>query len=133
MKNYLVKNYISHWGRIHGEPLFIEELSPYELIVETESGYTVLYNDQDGTLRSLPKDSDDMSEEECRREFKYNFRKLLACSGMSQLELSEATGIPQPVLSNYMNGRNLPGFYNLDKIARALNCSVEDFRYTYKR
>lgn len=133
MKNYLINNYIAHWGRIHGEPLHVEELSPYELIVETETGYTVLYNDQDNMLRNLPKDSNCMSEEECRREFKYQLRKQLSLKDMSQLELSEITGIPQPVLSGYMNGKNLPGFYNLDKIAKALNCSTDEFRYTYKK
>lgn len=129
----MINNFIQFWGGIHGEPVYAEEISPFELIVETEEGYTVLYNDQDGSIRSLPKDSNCMTEEECRREFKYNLKKQLALKEMSQLELSEITGIPQPVLSNYMNGKNSPGLYNLDKIAKALNCSVDDFRYTYKR
>ena len=133
MESYLVKNYLERWGRIHGDVIFSEEISPFELIVETENGYIILYNDQDGMLRRLPKDSNCMSEEECRREFKYQLRKQLVIKEMSQLELSEATGIPQPVLSGYMNGKNLPGLYNLDKIAKALDCSTDDFRYTYKR
>ena len=133
MKNYLVKNYIDHWGKIHGEPLYAEELSPYELIVETETGYTVLYNDQEGTIRSLPRDCDCMSEEECRREFKYNLRKLLADNCMTQGELAEVTGISETTICSYTSGRSLPGFYNIDKMARALNCSIEDFRYMFKK
>lgn len=129
----MLQNYLLYWGRIHGEPVSYEEISPFELIVETENGDVVLYNDLDGMLRRLPKDSNCMSEDECKREFKYQLRKQLTLKEMSQLELSEATGIPQPVLSGYMNGKNLPGLYNLDKIAKALNCSTDDFRYTYKR
>jgi transcriptional regulator with XRE-family HTH domain len=50
--------------------------------------------------------------------------------GVSQLELSELTGIPQSTISNYLTGKFLPGFYNMDKIAKALKCSIDEFRYT---
>lgn len=129
----MIQNYTMYWGRIHGDPVSTEEISPFELIVETEKGDIVLYNDINHTLRRLPKDCDVMSEEECKKEFRYNLKKLLYTNDMTQQELSEVTGIDGTLISKYANGKSLPGFYNLDKIAKALNCSADDFRYTYKK
>jgi transcriptional regulator with XRE-family HTH domain len=53
----------------------------------------------------------------------------MALEGISQCELSERTGITQPSISDYMNGKKLPSFYTVDKIAKALGCSVDAFRY----
>jgi transcriptional regulator with XRE-family HTH domain len=51
--------------------------------------------------------------------------------GVNQQYLSDATGITAVTLSNYMRGKVTPNFYNVDKIAKALDCSIEEFRYTY--
>ena len=63
-------------------------------------------------------------------EFRQRLRRLMTRQGVSQLELSELTGIPQSTISNYLTGKFLPGFYNMDKIAKALKCSIDEFRYT---
>jgi transcriptional regulator with XRE-family HTH domain len=49
--------------------------------------------------------------------------------GVTQSDLSFATGIAQPTLSGYINGKHEPGLYAIDKIAKALGCSVDEFRY----
>ena len=100
------------------------------VIAKLETGEAFLYDDLDKTMRKLPSNSRELTETELRREFVFRVRKIMMLKGFTQNELSEMTGISQPVLSNYLMGKNTPGFYAVDKIARALKCSVDDFRYT---
>ena len=100
-----------------------------ELIVKLEDGSYISYDTYEHTIRNLPRDDKNMSENECRREFSIRLYKTMIRKGMAQNELSERTGISEVTISKYMNGKATPSFYNVDKIAKALNCSVEDLRY----
>jgi DNA-binding Xre family transcriptional regulator len=105
------------------------ESGDFEIIVECDDGYTFAYDDLDKTIRMLPADSNNMSEEMWHREFGRKLRKLMFRKGLTQIELANKVGISQATLSNYITGRNMPGFYIIDKLARALDCSTDDFRY----
>lgn len=105
------------------------QLDDREVYAELDDGRRVLYDDSDNSIRRLPVNSRTMTERECLVEFGLRLRKIMNNKGISQIELSEKTGISKPVLSLYMNGNRNPGFYNVDKIAKALGCSVDEFRY----
>lgn len=105
------------------------QVSMYELVVELIDGSSVIYDDFEKTIRVLPPDSDDMTEEECRREFGCRLRRMMFIKHMNQSELSKKTRIPQALLSRYMNGKTTPSFYNVDRICKVLGCSIEDLRY----
>lgn len=100
------------------------------VVMKLDTGESFLYDDIDKTIRKLPLDSKEMTEDEVRREFVFRLRKIMLVKGVTQTELSEMTGITQPALSNYLMGKTTPGFYAVDKIAKALNCSVDALRYT---
>lgn len=100
-----------------------------ELIVTFRDGSKILYNDFENTVRNLPVDSGNMSEKQFRREFGYRVKRIMLEKGVTQDELSEKTGIAQETLSRYICGKNVPSFYKIDKIAKALDCSVDEFRY----
>lgn len=108
-------------------------VSSYEsgmvLFVTLSDGSRMAYDEIYNSIRQLPKDSNNLTEEECRREFANRLRSIMITKGFNQQRLSETTGIRQHVLSGYMTGRNMPNFYNLDKIAKALRCSLDDFSY----
>lgn len=117
-------------------PLFAEDAVsfttsniPCELIVKLTDGSSILYDDADRTIRNLPDDPHDLSKEECNKEFSYRLRKMMQIKGITQYELSERTGIAQPHISNYVRGMRSPSFYVIDKIAKALDCSIDQFRY----
>jgi len=99
-----------------------------ELVVTLSDGGIVSYDDFYKTFRRLPSDYN-MNEDECKMEFGIRLRKTMALKGLNQTMLSERTGIPQPLLSNYITGRTNPSFYAVDKIAKALGCSVDEFRH----
>jgi DNA-binding Xre family transcriptional regulator len=117
-------------------PLFAEDAVsfttsniPCELIVKLTDGSFILYDDVDRTIRNLPDDPHELSKEECTKEFSYRLRKMMQIKGVTQQELSKRTGIAQSNISCYVRGTNSPSFYVIDKIAKALDCSIDQFRY----
>ena len=46
--------------------------------------------------------------------------------GMTQDNLSKLTGIGQPLLSLYTQGKSLPSAQKVSAIAKAIGCSVND-------
>lgn len=116
-----------YWSNVTRDANTVDYVGWFEIIVTTTDGQKYIYNDLDQGIRRLP-DPRDMTEEECLQEFGYRLRNIMRCRNMNQVSLSEATGISQPRISNYMRGNISPGFYNLDKIARALDCPIEDLR-----
>lgn len=130
MANYIFENMQSYYPFLSERMVSYKKVGPYELIVKTNDGETILYDDVNHSIRRLPRDSNNMTEQEVSVEFRQRLRRLMTQQGVSQLELSELTGIPQSTISNYLTGKFLPGFYNMDKIAKALKCSIDEFRYT---
>ena len=102
---------------------------PTEITIELDDGGFMLYDDVDRTILNLPRDRNHMSEIECRREFGTRLRRLMFRKNVNQKELSEMTGISQMSISNYITGKSSPSFYNADRIARALDCSIDELRY----
>lgn len=100
-----------------------------ELLATLRDGSKIIYNDYENTVRNLPADSSNMSEEQFKREFGYRVKRIMFEKGVTQYDLSEKTGIAQETLSRYICGKNVPSFYKIDKIAKALDCSVDEFRY----
>lgn len=129
MANYIFENMQSYYPFLSERMASYKKVGPYELIVKTNDGETILYDDVNHSIRRLPRDSNNMTEQEVSVEFRQRLRRLMTQQGVSQLELSELTGIPQSTISNYLTGKFLPGFYNMDKIAKALKCSIDEFRY----
>lgn len=98
-----------------------------EYLVECDDGSRILFNMTDGSFRSLPRDPDNLSKEEYSKEFGRRLIRILERKHISQHELSNRTGIAQYLISDYVNGRRLPGTYNLYKISRVLNCAMDEF------
>lgn len=105
------------------------QISNMELIVHLNDGSTILYDDVDQTFRQLPNDSNCMTEDQCRYEFGMRLKRIMYRKGFTQKDLSEETGISEITLSKYITGKSTPNFYNVDKIAKALKCSIDDLRY----
>ena len=109
------------------------EISYHDIMFRLNDGDTILYNNLDKSIRTLPKNDRELSEDECKKEFGLRLQQIMLRKGVTQLELSERTGIPQPMLSNYMIGKNSPSFYKVDMIAKALDCSIDAFRYYWEK
>lgn len=132
MEEIIFKNFERHFPRIAEEAIDWYKDSAFELVVKLRDGSVVMYDDLNACIRNLPRDDKRMSEEECKREFGIRLRRLMYINGVTQEDIMRETGIAQPTLSRYMNGENIPSFYKVDQIAKALNCSVDEFRYLLK-
>lgn len=109
-----------------------KNVSHYDIMFHLNDGDTVLYNSADTTIRTLPQNDRELTEEECKKEFGIRLLNIMRRNGVTQSELSERTGLSQPRLSNYITGKVAPTLYTLDKIAKALHCSVDEFRYYWE-
>ena len=106
---------------------------PEELIVRLSDGRLISYYSPEKTVRTLSIDPNDTNDDQFKREFAKRLRRLMFYKGISQMKLSEMTGISSVVLSRYMSAITCPSFYAVDKIARALKCSTDDLRFDQER
>lgn len=70
-----------------------------------------------------PDAEDDISEEEYRIRLSRNLRKKMIHTAVSQDVLARRSGISAVMINRYMNAKATPSMYNLERIARALQCS----------
>lgn len=106
-----------------------EIVSNYEMIVVLNDGMRFTFDYIDKTMRRLPAKTNNPDEDDFKREFGIRLKKLMYRKGLTQNELAEKTGIPQPQISNYIVGKNSPSFFRVEKIAKALGCSLDELRY----
>lgn len=129
MKGDIYRNFNDYFHFLAEDAVKYDEVGRFELIVTLRDGSVYSYYDPDKTIRKLPSDRNDLSENECRREFGIRLRYMMSRKGFNQRDLSEATGISYNNISLYINGKVSPSFYNVDKISKALGCSMDDLRY----
>lgn len=127
-KQMLFEHMEMYWSNVTNDAVDVEYIGRYELVVTVSDGTRYLYNDLDEGIRRLP-DRENMSKQDCASEFGYRLTNIMHYKNIKQEELQAMTGIPQARLSEYITGKRVPGFYNVDKIARALDCSVDELRY----
>lgn len=100
-----------------------------ELEVKLTDGRAFIFDSQEATLRKLPSNSKYITKEECQIEFGYRLSKIMEIKGVTQSELSDKADVRQSDISYYIRGLRTPTFYVVDRIAKALNVSVDEFRY----
>lgn len=125
----MIKRFELYFPTMSKQAIRYKADSPSTLIIELNDGDVILWDDDDTSFRHLPSDSNNMTEVQCRREFSHRLRRIMLHKGVTQMDLSTRTGIPQSQISKYASGKALPGFYNVDRIAKALNCSADELRY----
>lgn len=128
--DHFYKNFKTFWPSLAKKTVKHCNGTRYGVYARTDTGESYLYNDMDNSARPLPRDANRMTEEECRNEFGKRLYWLMTIKGVTQADLSERTGISRIAISNYINSRYTPSFYNADKIAKALDCSLDELRYT---
>ena len=67
-----------------------------------------------------------MTEQEWLNEFSDNLKSLLKDALMTQRELADDTNLSESVISDYVNGRKLPGIRSILNISYSLDCDLHD-------
>ena len=123
MDGYLYENYKSYFPSFEKDCVSWKQTDLFELEINNKDGSIDIYNDMDHTLGPKINTGTDIG---WKKEFARRLRKKIAMRGITQVRLGELTGISQPLLSLYTQGKTLPSVQKASALAKALNCSVND-------
>lgn len=123
MDGYLYENFKLYFPSIEKCCAGWRQTDLFELEIDDKDGYTFIYNDMD---HSLGLKIDTSTDAGWRKEFARRLRKKIVMRGVTQVSLGETTGISQPLLSLYVQGKSLPSAQKVSALAKALGCSVND-------
>ena len=123
MDEYLYENYKLYFPSFAKGCISWKQTDLFELEIHNKDGSIDIYNDMN---HSLGPKIDISTDAGWRKEFARRLRKKMAMKGITQVRLSELTGISQPLLSLYVQGKSLPSAQKVSSLAKALNCSVND-------
>ena len=101
----------------------------FEITLHMDDGAVLVYNDIDHIIRKIPNNQAEMTEDTFRNEFGLKLNKLMYRKGFTQEDLAVHTGINRVIISGYITGKHTPSFYNVCKLAKALECSTDEFKY----
>lgn len=102
-----------------------------DTLITMGDGTKLIYDDIAQTIRRLPENSNEMSDHQISHEFGVRLRKIMTRRNINQSELANRIGVTQGMVSRYINGYSAPSFRTVDRMAKALGCSVEELRCTY--
>lgn len=125
----LYDNFLCHYDYLASKVEWYKITDGCELILYLKDGTTILYDGIEDKCRRLPRDAQSMTEAECNMELAMRLRSIMRRRSCDQRKLASRTGISQPMISRYVTGKTTPSFYNIDRIAKALGCSVDELRY----
>ena len=123
MDGYLYENFKLYFPSIEKGCISWKQTDLFELEIHNKDGAIDIYNDMN---HSLGPKIDTSTDAGWRKEFARRLRKKIAMKGITQDNLSKLTGIGQPLLSLYTQGKSLPSAQKVSALAKALGCSVND-------
>lgn len=99
----------------------------HEITIVENNGDRQIYSDATNSICYIPNRLGELSsDDEWLRDFSKKLNRLMTDRGITQKDLSELTGISQPMISYYLNGRRAPSLHNARRLAVALKCSISD-------
>ena len=127
MEDYIIDNFKSHFPALAEKMVSCKKDKYGQVTAVLKDGRKILYDDCCCRVREVP-DSSNITRDEFGKDFGQRLWYIMRCKGIDQVELSKRTGFQQSTISNYINGINVPSFYAIDRIARILDCSIDDLR-----
>ena len=131
MDKYLEDELKFAFPDIYSKAVSFYKKSGYELIVKTVDGKAYSFYVLDQKIRKLPRDPNNLTKDEFQKEFGINLYNQMWNKGYTEERLAQEIGTSQVMVSRYISGKVVPSFYIVDKIAKVLDCSVDEFRCVY--
>lgn len=126
VNEHMLQNYIAYFHPRFDEIEDIRGINKCEILIIKKDGSRYIFNDVMSSIRRLPADPDNMTDEQVAFEFMQRFRSMRILRAYNISDLHELTGISMSTLSRYDNGETTPTVINLRKLAKALKCSPSD-------
>lgn len=105
------------------------DYSVWETKIVLENGDIYLFDEGTENVRRLPGLPGEANEKEFMCEFGIRLRNIMRWNRITQSQLSEKSGISQPRISQYATGQATPSIYTVNRLAKALGCSVDELVY----
>ena len=106
------------------------ELSEWDLLIVFKNGRKVLFDKFTGYYKDVFYNSiQDITEEQEKREFSFRLRSLMGRKGITQDILADAIDSTQAMISRYVRGDSIPSVIVARKIAKVLDCTIDDLFY----
>lgn len=98
------------------------------MIIQLYNGDGYLYDMLEGlTYRvKIIRDPMKLTEDEWKRGFSFNLKRLLKSKHIKQKCLADSLGLREGTVSRYIKGSSVPNSYILHRIELILRCSQED-------
>lgn len=126
--DFLYKYVINNNPRIHKEDIdTYEALNEHDLLIVYKNGVKEIFDTFANTCRRVTNIEGPKNDQQLRLDFKRLLQTLMNRAWVNQDELANRIGSSQQMVSRYLTGESIPSAITLKKIARALNCSVDDF------
>lgn len=71
-------------------------------------------------------DIENITDEYCRSAFSYNLTEQMSLKGYTQRTLADDTGLSKGTIHNYINKKATPTATALRRIAKVLNCTIDE-------
>ena len=108
----------------------ITELSPWDLLITFYDGRKIRVDKYTGCHQNVfYEDIKDLTEQQERIYFAYRLRSLMGRKGLGQEEFAELLGTSQVMISRYITGKVAPSVFTVRKMAKILDCSIDDIFY----
>ena len=108
----------------------IDELNEWDLLIKFRDGKKVIYDTYTNYYKEIfYNDIDELTDEQEKKEFAYRLRSIMSRNHITQYQLAELTNTSQVMISRYVRGESVPSAIVLRRIAKILNCSMDDFFY----
>ena len=108
----------------------MKELNEWDLLIIFKNGRKVIYDRFTGYYKDVFYDSIyELTEEQEKKEFAFRLRSLMGRRGISQDVLAESIDSTQSMISRYVRGETIPSVIVARKIAKVLDCSIDDLFY----
>ena len=125
----VLNNFKMHYPEMYDQMVDWYPSAHLQITVKLNDGQYITYeliDDLVTTVYDSYSNDDEMDEEMWRDNFARRLSNRMRTGGMTRSRLSDLTGISIVTLSKYMNGKAIPSGYNLERIARALKCSIAE-------
>lgn len=106
----------------------IKELNNWDLLITYKDGKKILFDRYTGYYKNISYGNiNELSESQEKKEFAYMLRSLMGRNLITQEELAKRVDTSQVMISRYVRGETIPSATMLNKIAKAIGCSMDDF------
>ena len=129
VNEYDIKSLIVNNRKIAEQTVSVKYYGPFELLLTLNDGHKLIYDLEDNTTHRKYNTEDDIPNDIFTKEFARRLRRKMLHKHIDQSELAERVGVSQGTISSYIRGIRTPTYLIINKIAKVLECDMNDFIY----